>query len=76
LPMRVLVAVSAAAVADSMINMAGPTGRSAAEDMIKLSLTRAPPPRGSDAEPNGGFPPYWANPPQVLRTTGVERDPS
>ena len=42
LPMRVL-AVSAAAVADSMINMAGPTGRSAAEEMIELSLMRAPP---------------------------------
>jgi hypothetical protein len=36
--MRVLVAVFAAAVAGSVINMAGPTGRSAAEDMMELSL--------------------------------------
>ncbi len=57
LPMRVLVEVSAAAVADSMINMAGPTGRSAAEDMVELSLTRAPLLHGSDAEPNDGIPP-------------------
>ena len=38
LPMRVLVAVSAAALADSMINMAAPTGRSAAAVMMGLGL--------------------------------------
>lgn len=43
LPMRVLVAVSAAAVADSMINVAGPTGERFAakgdQEIIELSLT-------------------------------------
>jgi hypothetical protein len=34
-------------------------GTSAAEDMMELGLTRAPLRRGSDAEPNGGFSPFW-----------------
>jgi len=63
LPMQALGAVSALAVADSMINMAGPTGRSEAEDMSKLSLTRAALPRGSDAEPNDSFLPTNLNAP-------------
>jgi len=38
LPMRVLLAVSEAAVADSIDQLAGPTGRSAAKAIMELSL--------------------------------------
>jgi hypothetical protein len=72
LPMRVLVAVSAAAVADSMINMPVPRGDLRQKDMIELSLTRAVLPRGSDARPNGGIPIQTGKSRQLLRTTGVE----
>src|ERR1700730_466685 len=40
----------------SLISQGQSHRRSTAEDMMELSLTRAPLRRGSDAEPNDGFP--------------------
>jgi len=40
----------------SLISQGQSHRRSAAEDMMELSLTRASPRRGSDPEPNDGFP--------------------